>query len=63
MQFLDDFLYMVQKELRDVDCPHTVYHFEFDPVEDKRVRLTKLLGPNVHSFLPEWYIDVLQTQK
>lgn len=59
MQFLEDFLRLVQTELAKVDCPHTVYMFNYEPQEASHVRLTKLNGPNVHSFLPDWYINAI----
>lgn len=57
MRFLDEFMELVQAKMDTIDCPDTVYRFEFDPQKpDRHIRMAIFNGPNSLSFLPEWYV-------
>lgn len=60
MQFCDDFLKLVQKEMAAVDCPYTVYKFECDPSRNLPIRISGYKGRNENSFLPDWYIKEIK---
>ncbi|XP_055917098.1 decapping nuclease DXO homolog [Eupeodes corollae] len=57
--FLVRFLQMVKNVLRDVNCPHTVYEFNFDP-RSKAIGYRIYRGRSLHTILPDWYVMMLQ---
>lgn len=48
---------MVKHQLKDTDCAHTVYKFDYDPKENASIQCTIHQGLNKLSFLPDWYTD------
>lgn len=59
MEFLNRFLQMVGHEMRNVDSPHIVYRFEYDVSKSNSIFLKKFEKESEFSFLPEWYIKVI----
>lgn len=61
----DEFLELVKKTMISVNCPQTVYRFDYDPLESPFVHLQRYNEANEFSFLPKWYygnIDTLLTE-
>lgn len=40
------------------NCPYTVYEFYFNP-ETGRITYECMRGKTVHSFIPDWYINLI----
>jgi RAT1-interacting protein len=65
MSFCIKFLKFVQQHTQHLDDPFTVVKFDWDPSDRSKdsVQYSRFEGPNVHSFLPEWYFkDNRETQ-
>lgn len=59
MRFGADFLHTVQDVMMDVDCPHTVYKFDYDANKNWNVTYEEFEGKNEFSFLPQTHIDLM----
>lgn len=57
--FLVRFLLMVKNVMKDVNCPHTVYEFYFNP-RTKMIGYRIFHGKSFHTILPDWYVTLLQ---
>jgi len=60
MEFLNEFLTLVKNQLANIDCPHTVFKFDYEPQTSHSIQFTRLFGLNHLSFLPNWYCDQVQ---
>lgn len=60
MKFCDDFLKLIDVEMKIVNCPYTVYKFDYDPNTRDSVKLTAFENKNALSFLPDWYVSALR---
>lgn len=60
IRFGADFLATVSELMRDVDCPRTVYKFDYDSSKSWKVTYEVYEGKNEFSFLPESYIDFME---
>lgn len=56
--FLVKFLKLVQREMKNVDCPNTVYEFYFNP-RSRAISFRIFSGKTKRTFLPDWYVTVL----
>lgn len=61
MEFCNKFLQLVAKQMQNVDSAHDVFRFEYDPTESPTVYMTRHGHPNQFSFLPEWFIQEMET--
>ncbi|XP_055848204.1 decapping nuclease DXO homolog [Episyrphus balteatus] len=59
--FLIKFLNMVKREMKNLDCPHTVYEFYFNP-RSRAIGYRIYAGKSSNSFLPDWYVTVLENR-
>ncbi|XP_053685218.1 decapping nuclease DXO homolog [Sabethes cyaneus] len=57
MTFCSDFLELVRAKMSQVDSPHTVYRFDYDPGKARAVLFGVLEGMNEETFLPDWYVS------
>ncbi|XP_058466635.1 decapping nuclease DXO homolog [Malaya genurostris] len=57
--FCSHFLDTVQRIMLNVDCPNTVYRFEYDSRRCRNVVYFVQKEPNNDSFLPNWYCSVI----
>ncbi|XP_055848280.1 decapping nuclease DXO homolog [Episyrphus balteatus] len=57
--FLVKFLQMLKNTMKDVNCPHTVYEFYFDP-RSKMIGYRIYRNEPSHTLLPDWYVTMLQ---
>ncbi|XP_055923359.1 decapping nuclease DXO homolog [Eupeodes corollae] len=56
--FLVRFLKLVKQEMTNVDCPHTVYEFYFNP-QTRNISYRFYIGKTPKTFLPDWYVTAL----
>ncbi|XP_065367528.1 decapping nuclease DXO homolog isoform X1 [Calliphora vicina] len=56
--FLLQFLLRLRSIMANENCPHTVYEFYFN-AESGRITYECLRGKTPHSFLPDWYINLI----
>lgn len=59
VRFGADFLSTVQDAMHDIDCPHTVFKFDYDNNKRWNVTYEVIEGPNELSFLPQSHIDLM----
>lgn len=59
VRFGADFLSTVQDAMHDIDCPHTVFKFDYDNNKSWNVTYEVIEGPNELSFLPQSHIDLM----
>lgn len=57
VDFLNEFLNMVKKTLRNTNCPYSVFEFYWNPANQKSITYRYHEGNNDLSFLPDWYIE------
>lgn len=62
MHFLDVFLTFVTKAMKNVDCPYTVYRFDYQPPEHREIQMQRFVGPNEFSFVPPWFITAMEAR-
>ncbi|KAJ6638917.1 Decapping nuclease DXO like [Pseudolycoriella hygida] len=62
MEFCSQFLRYVANEMNNVDSPYDVFRFDFDPKNSDFVYMKTYNGQNEFSFLPEWYIQEVESQ-
>jgi RAT1-interacting protein len=57
MSFCIKFLQFVQHHTQHLDDPFSVVKFDWNPADRRQnsIRFSRFEGPNVHSFLPDWY--------
>lgn len=60
MKFLEDFLNRVKQDLKDIDCPNTVFLYDYQPSIENYVKKIEFRGPNPNEFLQKHYIDFLK---
>lgn len=60
LRFCGDFLQLVDSEMKSVDCPYTVYKFDYDPRSRESIKLSIFKNKNDFSFLPEWYVTGIE---
>lgn len=61
MEFCDKFLQLVAKKMQNIDSPHEVFRFEYDPTQASTVFMQSHSHPNQFGFLPEWFIREMET--
>lgn len=59
MEFCSKFLKLVAKQMQSIDNPYDVFCFEYDPTKSKTIFMTK--RPKKFAFLPEWFIQEMET--
>lgn len=59
-KFLHDFLVYVDKSMENVDCPDTVFRFNYDKRVSKHFTCQRFGGKNEYSFLTEKYVDFVE---
>ncbi|XP_055373133.1 decapping nuclease DXO homolog [Condylostylus longicornis] len=57
VKFLENFLVMVAKITKNVNCPDTVFEFYWNPSGKKNIKYNVKNGKNEFSFLPDWYVQ------
>lgn len=63
LQAVDDFVTYVLDVMKDVDSPHTVFRFDFDPKTTREIQMQRYENQNEFSFLPEWFITGLAARE
>lgn len=61
MEFCSKFLKLVSKQMQNIDSPYDVFQFEYDPAKSDTVFMSTYKRPNEFSFLPEWFIQEMET--
>ncbi|XP_055624288.1 decapping nuclease DXO homolog [Toxorhynchites rutilus septentrionalis] len=59
MVFCSKFLAKVNELMNRVDCPHTVYRFEYDANRSQNILFNIQKGQSDESFIPDWYCAVV----
>lgn len=59
MAFCSQFLAKVKEVMEMVDCPDTVYRFEYDASKNEHILFKVQRGRNEDSFIPDWYNSVV----
>lgn len=62
VQFGVDFLAMVHDLMQEVDCPYTVYQFNYDSNVNRNITYEVFQDKNTFSFLPETHMDLMKGQ-
>lgn len=61
MEFCSKFLQLVAKQMHNIDSPHDVYRFEYDPNTSHTISMKTYSHQNEFSFLPIWFIKEMET--
>lgn len=61
MEFCNQFLQLVAKQMQNINSPYDVFSFEFDPTKSDYVYMKTYTNRNEFSFLPEWFIQEMET--
>lgn len=61
MEFLSKFLKLVAKQMQNIDSPYDVIRFEYDPTKSDTIFLKTHKNRNEFSFLPEWFVQEMET--
>lgn len=60
MSFLNLLVEFINLRMTFIDCPHTVYRFEYSPQINKSIQYSVYKGRNEFTFLPDEYVNLLK---
>ncbi|XP_031627997.1 decapping nuclease DXO homolog [Contarinia nasturtii] len=61
MEFCNQFLQYVSKEMSGIDNPYDVFRFDYDPAKSEYIFMQTFKNRSEFSFLPDWYIKEVES--